>query len=144
MGTQDITVAIGGHRHVVSNCITCGVTYTVPEPMWDRQRRESGFHHCPNGHSQGWSKTDSETEVLRRAKDRAVQEQARLADVAREADEHAVKAERSAQRLKKRAAAGVCPCCHRTVGQMRRHMASKHPGYVAENGANVVSLKARA
>ena len=32
-------------------------------------------------------------------------------------------------RLKKRAIAGVCPCCNRTFQQLAAHMAHKHPDY---------------
>ena len=32
-------------------------------------------------------------------------------------------------RQKKRAAAGVCPCCNRTFKQLARHMERKHPNY---------------
>lgn len=45
------------------------------------------------------------------------------------------KAERKLATHKKRASAGVCPCCNRTVSQMARHMQAKHPDY------NVVPLK---
>jgi hypothetical protein len=37
-------------------------------------------------------------------------------------------------KLKKRGAAGVCPCCNRTVKQMAEHLAEKHPEYVQEQG----------
>jgi len=30
-------------------------------------------------------------------------------------------------KLKKRVTNGVCPCCHRSFQNLRRHMATKHP-----------------
>ena len=32
-------------------------------------------------------------------------------------------------RQRKRAAAGMCPCCRRTFENVARHMESQHPGY---------------
>ena len=131
-------VLLHGTRHEVELCITCGIAYTVPEIVCNEQRRNGGYHYCPNGHQQGWGKGNTEFDKLRRERDRAVQEQARLEQEAREAEQRALKAEAATKRLKKRAAAGVCPCCHRTVSQMQKHMATKHPEYVK---SNVVELK---
>lgn len=44
---------------------------------------------------------------------------ARLAEAAREAE-----------RLRRRTAAGVCPCCNRSFVQLARHMKTKHPDHV--------------
>lgn len=131
-------VLLRGSRHELHECITCGVVYTVPESVCNEQRRGGGYHSCPNGHQQGWGKGNTELDRLRRERDRAVQEQARLEQEAREAAERAAKAEAATKRLEKRVAAGVCPCCHRTVSQMKKHMATKHPEYVADN---VLALK---
>lgn len=46
-----------------------------------------------------------------------------------EAEEKLQKEQRSKAALRKRIAKGVCPCCKRTVSQMARHMATKHPNY---------------
>lgn len=35
-------------------------------------------------------------------------------------------------RLRKRASAGVCPCCNRTFSQLARHMQTKHPTFIAQ------------
>lgn len=48
-------------------------------------------------------------------------------------------AEAQARRLKKRAAAGTCPCCKRSFSNMATHMRKQHPAYVADN---VVKLRA--
>lgn len=126
-------ILLRGSRHEVHECITCGVVYTLPEAVANHSREQGGFHHCPSGHSQGWTKDKSEIERLRRERDRLKQNEARLIEEAREADQKLIKAEQATKRLKKRVAAGVCPCCKRTVRQLHDHMASKHPGYVAEN-----------
>lgn len=66
---------------------------------------------------------------LRRERDAAVQREETIRnqrDVAQELYSKEAKAKR---RLQKRIKAGVCPCCHRTVSQMARHMKTKHPGF---------------
>jgi hypothetical protein len=124
-------ILIRNTRHVVCDCITCGVVFTVPESMHEHQQQEGGFHHCPNGHSQGWTKEKSERERLRLERDRLKQRQAMLEDEIRAERERAEKAEAATKRLKKRTAAGVCPCCTRTFVNVQRHMQSKHPNVVA-------------
>lgn len=103
-------------------CETCGVEHAIPQVMFDSCKREGGFWHCPNGHSRGWAEGSDKTEMnkMRRERDLAVQEQARLA-------EEATTKEREIIRLKKRSAAGICPCCTRTFTNMARHMKTKHP-----------------
>lgn len=124
---------------VVITCCNkdCGISFAVPS-WWDRGKRETHTtFYCPNGHGQNYLAA-SETETLRRERDRLKQNAARLEDEKREAEERAAKAEAATKRLKKRVAAGVCPCCNRTVSQMQKHMAAKHPDYVK---SNVVELK---
>lgn len=118
-------------------CITCGCVWWMPTIMLNQRRQDKKSFYCPSGHSQCFS--ESESDVLRRERDRLKQNEARLIEEARELRAVAEKAQAATKRLKRRVAAGVCPCCHRTVGQMAAHMAAKHPNYVADN---VVKLKA--
>jgi hypothetical protein len=128
------TVILNGERHVVTQCGACAVWHTVPEMVWDTQVREGGFHCCPNGHSRGWNKgTDEvERENIRRERDRLKQDAARLADEVTAQQRRADEAEKKVLQIKRRAAAGVCPCCNRTFLNIQRHMKSKH--------ANVIPL----
>ena len=114
-------------------CGTCAVEHAIPQVIYDHCRNEGGFWHCPNGHQRGWKNGANKTELenLRRERDRAIQDQARLA-------EENTEKEKEIARLKKRSAAGVCPCCTRTFTNMSRHMKTKHPEMIAEN---VVKLK---
>jgi hypothetical protein len=139
MTTMSYTV--GGREFVFSDCITCGVTYAVPKTMWDKQRQSGGYHHCSNGHSQGWDKTESEDARIRRERDQLKQQNARLEEEASFALVRAEKAEKATKRLKKRASAGTCPCCQRTFSNMAEHMKHQHPQFVSEGGAKVVPLK---
>lgn len=144
-------VMICGQLHEISCCITCGAIYSVPKIVIDEQRKNGGYHYCFNGHSQGWSKEQSEGERARRERDRLKQDIARAEDEAREASiraqaalERAEKAEAKAKRLTKRAAAGTCPCCKRTFKELAEHMKHRHPDFIKGTGANVVAIKSRA
>lgn len=122
-------VLVYGTRCEEMQCITCGVSYTVPCVVADHQRKHGGYHHCPNGHSQGWGKGNTEFDRIRQERDLLKQNEARLEDELRAA-------QKKAEKVAKRVAAGVCPCCTRTFSNMARHMKTKHPDY------NVVPLKA--
>ena len=113
-------------------CGECGIEFHVPE-TWRAEKKQTGRGwYCPNGHSRVYKESD--VDAMRRERDKAVQEQARLAE------EVAVK-EKEVARLKKRSSAGVCPCCTRTFTNMARHMKTKHPELLA---SNVVKLKSKA
>lgn len=144
------TIFIKGEPHVVTQCGACGVFHTVPEIVYDCHKREGGYHCCPNGHQRGWNKgTDAiERENTRLERDRLKQRTAQLEDEAKAATERAIQAEQAAgkamaanKKLKKRAAAGTCPCCQRTFSNMADHMKYQHPDFVADTGAKVVPIK---
>lgn len=115
-----------------SDCITCGVRYAMPTALYDHQRLKGGYHHCPNGHQQGWSKEESEIDRMRRERDQAKQQIARAEDEKRAEIAKRLKAEAATKKLQKRAASGSCPCCHRTFSNMNIHMRKQHPTFVAE------------
>jgi septation ring formation regulator EzrA len=130
------------------HCLTCGVAFTVPKAVATNQRENGGYHFCPNGHQQGWSKEQSEVEKLRRERDRLKQQTAQKDDEINglraeynKAEQARAAAARKLATHKKRAAAGTCPCCKRTFGNMAEHMKQSHPEFVAEQGAKVVPIK---
>lgn len=126
-----------GTKSYAYHCITCGVAFTVPQIVADRQAEVGGYHHCPNGHSQGWAKDGSENAKLTRERDRLKQQNARL-EMEAAAAKRETEAERAkVQRLARRAKAGSCPCCKRTFSNMTRHMRLKHPDF-----GSIVPLKA--
>jgi uncharacterized protein (DUF3084 family) len=112
----------------------------LPKRLLDSAQNAAHTIYCPHGHALSWKET--ETDKLRRERDRLKQREAMLEDEARMARERADKAEATTKRLKKRAAAGTCPCCQRTFSNMSRHMQTKHPQFKAE-AANVVPLKSQ-
>lgn len=129
---------------VITCCNTdCGISFAVPA-SWHKGKAENhSWFYCPNGHHQYFPK-ESALEKASRERDIALQQIARAEQEAADARAQADKAERAAKRLKKRAAAGTCPCCQRTFSNMSQHMKKQHPEFVAEQGANVVPLKKKA
>lgn len=141
-------VDLEGGRFELRECISCGVMHAMPAVLLDKDRAHGGYRYCPNGHRQGWSKEESEETRTRRERDRLKQDAARLEEESRRARaaeneqrERAIRAEKAAARLKKRASAGTCPCCSRTFSNMAIHMKKQHPDF-AKDGANIVTLKA--
>jgi hypothetical protein len=129
------TVLLSGERHVVRQCATCAVWHTVPEVTYEAYSREGGFWSCPNGHQRGFRKgsDEIEREETRRERDRLKQDAARLNGELAAERKRADEAERKTVQIRRRAAAGVCPCCNRTFLNVQRHMKTKH--------ANVVPLE---
>jgi hypothetical protein len=113
-------------------CGTCGVWHAIPRKMYETSQEEGGFWHCPNGHSRGWG-----TGTIQQERDRLKQKVAQLDDEVAslrrcqiEETELRLKTERKLVASKRRAAAGVCPCCTRTFANVQRHMTTKHPNVV--------------
>lgn len=128
-------ILINGERHVVNQCGTCAVWHTIPEVIYKSCVAEGGFWHCPNGHSRGFAKgaDQIERENIRRERDSLKQNAARLADEIAAERKRADDAEKKVVQIRRRAAAGVCPCCNRTFLNVQKHMKTKH--------ANVVPLE---
>lgn len=140
-------VLIRGTRYEVHECITCGVLYAVPETLIQRHRDYGGYHHCCNGHAQGWGEDSATVSKQRRQIERLTQQQARLEDeksaawaTANEQLKQAEAARRETARLRKRIGNGVCPCCKRSFANVARHMQTKHP----DNVVDLVRPKGRA
>jgi DNA repair exonuclease SbcCD ATPase subunit len=108
-----------------------------------KSRPEDFQFYCPNGHAQHYTKGETETDKLRRERDRLKQEQAwyeQQLDAARSESDFrrrqlsATKGQIT--KMKKRAANGICPCCNRSFTNLQRHMASQHPGFISEPTAD--------
>jgi hypothetical protein len=124
------------------DCCSCGITFFIPAELHVRRKKDTATFYCPNGHSLRYSQ--SETEVLRakvkeweayaqsetKRKEWAEQEAKVQRERAEAAEAARKKTEASAKRMKRRVANGVCPCCTRSFTNLRRHMATKHPGHV--------------
>lgn len=125
---------------IVTDCAQCGVVFAITEEFRERRRADGKSLYCPNGHTLTYGK--SEADKLREQLQERERRITFLRDMRAGADRRADAAERSLRatkgvvtKMKKRAAAGVCPCCNRHFAELERHMATKHPDY-AEDGAS--------
>jgi hypothetical protein len=102
----------------------CGITLAVPETLYDHAKQDDKNQiYCPLGHTFVFRdnyRTKLEAERRRHLATRELLEAEERSHVATRGH---------LTRARKRAAAGVCPCCHRTFQNVARHVASKHPGF---------------
>ena len=138
-------------------CIHCHETFAIGRQLYEVLRRNEQSFHCPHGHKMHYPLGPTEAEKLRQERDRLAQKIAekddailaerRRAESFRDQRDHeqrrvaAVKGQ--VTKLKKRASAGICPCCTRHFTDLERHMNSKHPDFTKQPDAaeNVVPLK---
>ncbi|MFC6487312.1 hypothetical protein [Nitratireductor sp. GCM10026969] len=121
-------------------CCRCKSDMWLPDDLYSAARKSPDISfYCPYGHPQHFPEGETEEVRLRRERDRLKQQLAQKDDEIgwqrnqREAAQRSASARKGQiTRLKNRAAAGVCPCCNRSFENLRRHMASKHPGFVSE------------
>jgi hypothetical protein len=114
--------------------VGCGILFGVPKVWESKRRQDHSLFFCPNGHQQHWA-AKSDLEIVREAQ--RVAELKASEELARrlKAEEAAMQLGVKVNRLKRRAAAGVCPCCKRSFVALQRHMKTKHPSY-AKGEAN--------
>jgi hypothetical protein len=125
---------------VAMQCGECGIEFHAPKHWNDQKRRDHSRWYCPNGHCRIYSAENAE-EKLRRERDNLRQQMARVEEEKADAEHKLAQAVATTKRIKKRAAAGNCPCCKRTFANMARHMKHQHPDFVKEGGAKVVPIK---
>lgn len=128
---------------VAEECCNCGVMFAITAEMKERLVLKKTEFYCPNGHPQHYlGESDSakakrlerelaEAKTLQKAIQESCNDAWRQADEERRQRQQVEKARKLAER---RAAAAVCPAgCHRQIQQMKRHLETKHPGWVAEH-----------
>ena len=114
------------------DCASCGVVFGMTQELQLRRRTDGGDFFCPNGHAnvyKGGTLDQLRKEAIR-AKANADQWAAALEGERRTRQdiERSLAATRGQiTKLRKRAQAGVCPCCTRHFVHLHRHMKSKHP-----------------
>lgn len=115
-------------------CADCAMAFGVPARFLNDRRRDLKRFHCPSGHVNCYA--ESTTQKLERelAAERARHDQTKAR--AREAEAESRKnltqartAQTKARKLRQRAKAGKCPCCHEHFPALERHMHESHPGY---------------
>lgn len=121
-------------------CPDCGGLYAIAQEFVDEARRIGDFKKCwscPYCKSErGFGEDEMgklKREIQEKENSRLAAIQSREAALIREKNAlaEAEHFRKKSVRIHKRAAAGVCPCCKRTVAQMARHMKTKHPHFVA-------------
>lgn len=132
----------------VQFCPACTVRFAYPESLRQNRAQTAGDIYCPNGHRLSYAENDADR--FRRERDRLAQRVAEKDDEIARQRQFREDAERSATalrgqiiKLKKRTANGVCPCCTRSFVNLKRHIATKHPSFGADE-TNVIPLKAGA
>jgi len=142
------TFIINDDTYDARTCGKCGCKIIMLAYVWKARQDDGETFYCPNGHPRAFAETTADK--LRQERDRLAQQIAERDDavrIERERREAAERRENAAKgqvtKLRKRASAGVCPCCNRTFIALQRHMTQKHPGFTAED-SNVVELKTRA
>lgn len=120
-----------------TTCCNCGVVFGI-EAMHRQSLVSTGaWFYCPNGHRQHF--TETEADRLRKQLEQKERQlgfaRARADSVQDQYDaerrQHAA-TKGQLTKTRKRVAAGVCPCCHRSFTNLQRHMAGQHPDFAAE------------
>ena len=117
-------------RLVTTSC-WCGIHLAVPEDLYDIARKKKGKAiYCPIGHSFIFSNTvEEELEQARKEIRQAWRSVDATRDLLRHEERSHAATKGHATRLKKRVAAGICPCCKRTFKDLARHMEGQHPDF---------------
>jgi hypothetical protein len=113
---------------VTEDCYLCGITFAMPVDYQEHRLRKRDTFYCPNGHSQHYTGETDKQKAERLARQLANREE----DLRSERASHAA-TKGHLTRARQREAAGVCPQCHRSFAQVRRHMERMHPDFVTEH-----------
>jgi hypothetical protein len=110
-----------------TDCPDCAVVFGVPGRFLDERRKDKRRFFCPNGHSMSYQESEADRLRKRIAGLEGSLVAARDQRLAAERSNTALKGQIT--KARRRAAAGVCPCCHRTFQQLALHMSNKHPDH---------------
>lgn len=115
------------------DCPSCNALYALSCDYIDRRRKDGKGWQCPYC-SSGTSFHGNDE--ISRLKKQISEEQAiknRLLADANVLRGEVLAAKTAAEKLKKRAANGVCPCCTRTFANVADHIKTKHPGFAGKH-----------
>lgn len=107
------------------SCGECGIDFYVPYWFYKERKDHGKGWVCPNGHHRVYREPDNER--LQRELDATKQRLEIAKNDAHRETQLRMKAEDAKRRLEKRIQKGVCPHCHRSFPNVRRHMETKHP-----------------
>lgn len=116
---------------ITTECANCHVVFAMPKEWNDHFRNTHQSFYCPAGHGQSYGGESDLEKIKREARTTELRLHSSL-NSERHARTVAEKAQKKAElqkrRLEKRIAAGVCPCCNRTFGNLADHMKTQHKG----------------
>ena len=121
---------------VVITC-WCGMDHAVPAALRDFQLRQhrDGERvtsiYCPLGHQHAPAGEGEAVKLRKRLESTQASLTHTRDQLQAERSSHAA-TKGQLTKSRKRAAAGVCPCCNRSFVDVRRHMRSKHPDELPE------------
>jgi hypothetical protein len=137
-GGGEVTAVSVSTTMTVIECAACAIAFAVPARFEQERRRDHRQFFCPHGHSNYFAAQSAEERLAKQVADLKAtvthaRDEAEWERERRQATERSLAATRGVlTRTRRRVAAGVCPCCHRTFQQLARHMAGQHPEYTAE------------
>lgn len=131
---------VGALQLYVTDCAYCGVPFAISHDYDERRRDDGRGFYCPNGHVMSYDSRDRkrmeqlerEATAAKNGARWAREDAERQRQKARRADYQARAAKGELTKAKKRAAAGLCPCCRRTFQNVQRHVQSQHPDFTRD------------
>lgn len=131
-----MSTLLGSLTLVEIECANCITHFAMDEALQRRCRETGREFYCPNGHSNWYKNNDldrlkKENASLIKQRDWAEDSAARARDQAEHERRQKAAIKGQLTKTRNRIANGVCPCCNRSFTNVRRHMADKHPDFVA-------------
>lgn len=108
------------------SCYTCGCVVALEAQFVRNRQKDKQEWFCPNGHNQYFAGETEEQRLKKQLEDER-RESTRLRTRLEEEKRSHSATKGKATKAAKRTAAGVCPCCNRSFGNLARHMKCKHP-----------------
>lgn len=109
---------------VTEICCNCSTPFAILLNLQDRRRDDGEIFYCPNGHPQSYRESTVTKLERKLYRERQVLDQTKASLRETEKDLKAKKGQLT--KLKNRVKNGVCPDCHRSFVNLKRHMDSKH------------------
>lgn len=126
------TMAYTATVRLVNVTCWCSIPFAIPQSLYNQaQGPNHTTFYCPAGHSCSYGNNEFD----RTKENLAWYEKALTRS---QESESATARQLAAQKgvttkLKKRIAAGVCPCCNRQFQNLHRHMAGQHPDFAGSD-----------
>lgn len=137
-----------GHAAKGIDCICCGLSFAIPETLYRAWVQRERTVHCPgcdgNLSPAGKTEADRLRDELVRAKQRTEQaeEDARRNYAWAQREQRRVSARKAvATRLRRKLAAGRCPCCSHKFKDLAAHMKARHPKFDPDKAAEAMATK---